>query len=336
MTHCNGQASNSKAVAGPNLWLAIGDETGTFENSQSSALHGAGLILARPAALAAALNETLNGKTIRHRMDHAVEGLETWLCAQGAGKSEELKKHHVREAWKYLEENRIKGQYSFDSAATDPVLVNLLGTFRWLAEHQSIISVGLHGSGKEVMSDFWKGSDPMAVIGALYGTTLALLRPFLGPAARIRVLPGRRSEETNSASIWRAGQDVQAPSHGGFRQTTSKTGGNRALLETMESEFWKTMAAMGDNGSVPTTVKLRQAAFSGYMNKEAMVMALEKEDQGAANLLRSEEYRLNNLADLACSLMVAACDGTRRDLRIAFPDPVGPNVKFFSVKELLS
>jgi hypothetical protein len=327
---------NSKTPAGPNLWLAIGDETGTFDNPPSSKLHGAGLILARPAALAAALNENLNGQTIRQRMDKPIDGLETWLRAKGAEKSKELTKHHVREAWSYLTDKGITGHYPLDALHADPVLTDLLCAFRWLATHQDIISLGIHGNGKEVMTDFWKGSDPMAAIGAMYGTALALVRPFLGTAARIRMLPGRRSEETNSAPIWRAGQDVASPFPGTNRQTSSKTGGNRALLETMESEFWKTIAVMDDRESAQSTSSSRQRAFAGYMNKEALIMALEREDQEAANLIRGDDSRLNNLADLACSLMAASCDSSKRDLRIQFLNPVGPNVKFFSVKEILS
>ena len=322
--------------AGPNLWLAIGDETGKFEDPESWALHGAGLILARPAALAKALNENLNGQTIYQRMGKPIEGLETWLHAKGAEKSKELTKHHVREAWEYLNKKGIKGQFPLDAVHADPVLTNLLSSFRWLATHPDIISLGIHGSGKEVMTDFWKGSDPMAVIGSMYGTALALVRPFLGPAARIRMLPGRRSEERNSAPILRAGQEVPSSLPGTNRQTSSKTGGNRALLETMESEFWKTTAAMDNHGSAQTTSSSRQITFAGYMNKEALVTALQREDQAAANLILKNESKLNNLADLACSLMAASCDSTNHDLSIQFSNPVGPNVKFFSVKEILS
>ena len=71
------------------------------------------------------------------------------------------------------------------------------------------------------------------------------------------------------------------------------------------------------------------------MNKKAAVAALENEDKIAAKLIHGEEARLNNLADLACSLMVACCDTNNRDLRIKFPDSIGPNVRFFSVKEVL-
>jgi hypothetical protein len=67
-----------------------------------------------------------------------------------------------------------------------------------------------------------------------------------------------------------------------------------------------------------------------------LVTALEREDTQAANLIRGDESRLNNLADLACSLMAASCDSAERDLRIRFPDPVGPNVRFFSAREVMA
>jgi hypothetical protein len=320
-----------------NLWLAVGDETGAFSDPQSSSLHGVGLILARPSALAAALNETFNAETIRHRMTRPIEGLSNWLIAKGPEKSKELTRHHVREAWNYFNDPKqaITGQYALDASHSDPVLTNLLAAFRWLATHQGILSLGIYGTGKEVLTDFWKGSDPMAAIGALYGRTLALVRPFLGPSARIRMYPGRRSEEINAASILRAGQNVPAPLPGMSRQTTSKTGGNRALLEAMESEFWKALSAMGDHLPVPSQPSTRQITFAPYMDRKVLASALDKEDKVAANLIRNEENVLNSLADLACSLMVAGCDTTERKLRIAFPDPIGPNVRFFSVREVL-
>lgn len=321
--------------SGANLWLAIGDETGPFDNPQSPKLHGAGLILARPAALAAALNENLKGRSIRQRMDAPIEGLENWLRAQGPEKEDELHRHHVREAWFYLIEQRIKGQYTLDATPSDPVLTHLLAAFRWLAGHPEIISLGIYGTAQEVMTDFWKGSDSMAVIGAIYGRSLALMKPFLGPAPRIRVLPGRRSEATNSPSILRAGQEVPKSSYGTGRQTSSKTGGNRTLLESMESEFWKTLAALNDQGALSAAASTRQITFAGYMNKSEAVAALQREDEVAARLVGQEEQRLNNLADLACSLMAASGDTAARDLRLQFPTPIGPNVRFFSVKEVL-
>lgn len=331
-----GQPHNSHVVSAPNLWLAIGDETGAFDDPRSPLLHGAGLILARPATLVAALNENLNGQSIRRRMDGSVDGLESWLLSKGSAKAGELKRHHVREAWKYFNEQRIKGHYSLEASHPDPVLTNLLNTFRWLASHEGILSLGIYGSGKDVMTDFWKGSDPMAAIGAMYGRTLALVKPFLGPSAKIRVLPGFRSEELNAAPILRAGQNVPAPFPGYSRQTTNKTGGNRALLEAMESEFWKTLDTMENHGAVPLAPSSRHITFAGYMDKKAAVAALETEDKIAAKLVHGDESRLNNLADLACSLMVASCDSTERDLCIKFSDPIGSNVHFFSVKEVLS
>ena len=72
------------------------------------------------------------------------------------------------------------------------------------------------------------------------------------------------------------------------------------------------------------------------MSREALVTALQREDRQAANLVRAEEIRLNSLADLACSLMAASGDSRARDLRIRFPDPIGPNVRFFAASEVMA
>jgi hypothetical protein len=320
-----------------NLWLAIGDETGSFDDPQSSSLHGVGLILARPADLALALNETLNGKSIRQRMNRPVEGLEEWLRAQGAEKSDELRKHHVREAWKYLKDQKdIAGEYPLDGVSTNPVLNNLVATFRWLAGHPKILSLGIHGAGREVLTDFWKGSDPMAALGALYGRTLALVKPFLGASPRIRVFPGRRKEKIDSTVIQRAGQSVGAPKPGSNGQTSSETGGNRTLLDTMENEFWNTLSSAEDWWPVPGNPSARKTVFSGYMEAKAFIAALVREDPASAQLVSGDENALNSLADLACSLMVASRDSRPRSLRIRFPEPIGPNVRFFPVGEVKS
>jgi hypothetical protein len=329
------RSGNSFVATSVNIWLAIGDETGPFENSPLSGLHGIGLILARPADLVAALNDQVDGKSIRWRMNHPIDGLEASLTAKGPRKTKELARHHVREAWEYFRDCGIKGQYQLDAVPPDFVLANLLGTFRWLAAHPNILSLGIHGSGTEILVDFWKGSDPMAAIGALYGRTLALVSPFLGASPQIRILPGRRSEEINAAAIRRAGQIVAPPRLGTSRQTTSNTGGNRTLLDAMENEFWQTLSAMGDQWHIPSHSLARKSAFAGYMDRAEFATALYKEDKIAANLIRTEERTLNNLADLACSLMAASCDSNARDLRIIFPDPIGPNVRFFSASEVL-
>lgn len=334
MTLSDGKPRNAGAASTVNLWLAIGDETGDFADPQSPTLHGAGLILARPATLVAALNESLDGKKIRSRMDAPVEGLRNWLVAKGPEKAQELKRHHVREAWLYLREKRVTGEYALDAMPSDEVLRNLLAAFRWLAGHSGIVSLGIHGSGREVMGNFATGSDRMAVIGTLYGRMLALVKPFLGASPRIRMLPGRRSEEISDAAIRRAGQYVPASAFG-ERQTTSKTGGNRVLLDAMEREFWQTLDRMSGQWPMPASISAREVLFAGCMNRDALVMALEREDQQAASLVRGEESRLNNLADLACSLMAASCDFRARDLRIRFPDPVGANVRFFSASEVM-
>ncbi len=324
------------AASTVNLWLAIGDETGQFEDSQSPSLHGVGMILARPASLVAALNDNLNGKTIRQRMDAPVAGLEEWLQRNPAN-AVELGRHHVREAWAYLrDERKVKGEYSLGASPADPVLANLLSAFRWLAGHPCIVSLGIHGSGREVMGNFATGSDRMAVLGTLYGRILALVKPFLGASPRIRVLPGRRSEDINDASIQRADQHVPAPFAGTTRQTTSKTGGNRALLDAMERQFWQTLASMGDQWPLPADPAARQIVFAGYMSRDVLVTALDREDRQAAKLVRGEENRLSSLADLACSLMAASCDTRARDLRIRFPDPIGANVRFFSASEVMA
>jgi hypothetical protein len=325
------------AASSANIWLAFGDETGSFDNLQSSSPHGAALILARPADLVAALNEPLNGQTIRQRMNRAVEGLDNWLIAQGSDKADELKKHHVREAWEYLNKQKdIVGEFPLGATSANPVLNNLLASFRWLADHPKIISLGIHGSAKEVLTDFWKGSDDMAAIGALYGTTLALVKPFLGTSPRIRMLAGRRAEKIDSPVIRRAGQSTGAPMPGSNRQTSSETGGNRTLLEAMETSFWEALSGAEDWWPVPGNPVARQTVFSGYMEKKAFVAALEKEDQAAAQLINGNENALNNLADLACSLMAASRDSSTRALRIRFPEPIGPNVRFFSVGEVQS
>lgn len=324
------------ATTGPqarNLWLAIGDETGSFEDLNSNAFHGVGLILARPQHLQAGIDELIAGKTVSTRMTQAIEGLETYLRTNRIGFDErELRKHHVRIAWKYFQERKLRGTYSLEDSPDDQVLRNLLAAFRWLSGHRQIISTGIGGSGREIFGTFWKGRDPMAALGALYGTTLALLRPFLGDGAQIRFLPGRRSEALNSIIIKRAGQLV-ASRESDQRDSSCKTGGDRTLLEAAETTFWAMLQPMSHHWPVPQANSARQIAFSAYTEESALVDLLTREDAVAAALIRNHNHVIHNLADLSCSLMSVSHE-KNDGVRIKLPAPIGPNVRFFRISEV--
>jgi hypothetical protein len=328
------QPTAPSSPASTNLWLAIGDETGQFKDASSSELHGVGIILARPAALTASLDEHLDGKTIRQRMNTCVPGLETWLLGQGSEKRKELKRHHVREAWKYLaDERRLTGSFMLDDKAPEPVLAHLQSSFSWLASHSEIISLGLYGTGRELLTGFWKGSDEMAAIGALYGRLLGIVKPFLGSAARIRMLAGVRSEELDAKAIRRAGQSVGAPQPGSKRQSSAITGGSRTLLESMEREFWSTLSEAESCWPTPSTPAARQTTFACFTDDKALVLQLEREDKAAAKLVNEDNGALDNLADLTTSLMASSRNVIQRPLTIVFPEPIGPNVLFLPISE---
>ena len=330
----NSHRSVPVGIAAGNLWLAIGDETGQFKDAGSTEFHGVGIILARPAALAAALNEQLDGRTVRQIMNTCVPGLENWLRSQGSDKANELNRHHVREAWQFLNDQRsLTGNYSVGAIAPEPVLNHLLSSFSWLASHPQIISLGLHGSGRDLLAGFWKGSDEMAAIGALYGRMLALVKPFLGTAPRIRMLAGVRSEALDTKAIKRAGQAVGAPVPGKNRQSSSVTGGSRTMLEAMETEFWRTLALAEAWWPVPATLAARQVVFEGFAERKELAARLKGEDSVAAQLISADAGALGNLADLATSLMAASCDSRTRPLRINFPKPLGRNILFLSSAE---
>ena len=325
-------------MTAPNLWLAIGDETGPFDDPNSADFQGAGMVLARPQDFDAALDERIYGKTVRQRMNLAIEGLESRLQALGSEKESELAMHHVREVWQYFREQKLHGTFRLDATPQDPVLRHLLAAFQWLAGHPRLISIGICGSGRELFGEFWKGSDSMSALGALYGRALAVAKPFLGPNPRIRVLAGVRKERVDSSAIKRSGQNVKRPAQivegqKDDRQSSSITGGNRTLLDAMESEFWNTLGPMEAYWPVPGAAKARHVVFSAFTEPKALRDSLATEDPAASRLISGDSSALGSLADLACSLM-AISQNPKGDVRIDLPRPIGPNVRFFTIREI--
>ncbi len=158
-----------------NIWIAVGDETGKFNENNSDAknFHGAAMILARQKDLQEALQEQLLGKTISERLSNRIEGLD-----------KNNTQHHVKDVWEYLKKHNITGKYDLDNISNSPEFTPLytLGeTFKWLIQQKNLISIGIYSKkAADIMQNFTNSNDAAYILGSLYGKMLGLIAPFLG------------------------------------------------------------------------------------------------------------------------------------------------------------
>lgn len=291
MTPSDGKPRNAGAASMVNLWLAIGDETGEFKNY--AVFEPA---WCRADSRAPGHSRCRAGRNPSTAKRFAVEWTRRWRGSYRTGCLPKVRRSSRNSVGTMCAR---RGFTCVTTASLANILSmprhrmrfwrNLLAAFRWLAGHPGIVSLGIHGSGKEVMGDFATGSDRMAVLGTLYGQMLALVKPFLGASPRIRMLPGRRSEEIDDAS------------HPACR-TTGPGAFRRYYAADDQQDRWQSRVAGRDRATVlanprqhgewwpvPPSASARQILFAGYMSREALVTALEREDQQAANLVRGEE-----------------------------------------------
>ena len=191
-----------------NIWIAVGDETGKFNENNPDAknFHGAAMILARQKDLQEALQEKpfSDGKTISERLSNRIEGLD----------ENTKNKHHVLDVWEYLKKHNITGKYDLDNIYNSPEFTPLytLGeTFKWLIQQKNLISIGIYSKkAADIMQNFTNSNDAAYILGSLYGKMLGLIAPFLGDNATIIAFPGWRREDINSPSIINSGQEIDA------------------------------------------------------------------------------------------------------------------------------
>ena len=317
-----------------NIWIAVGDETGKFNENNPDAknFHGAAMILARQKDLQDALQEQLLGKTISERLSNRIDGLD----------ENTKNKHHVLDVWEYLKKHNITGKYDLDNISNSPEFTPLytLGeTFKWLIQQKNLISIGIYSKkAADIMQNFTNSNDAAYILGSLYGKMLGLIAPFLGDNATIIAFPGWRREDINSPSIINSGQEIDAKyirisESGEQRAGGNITGGTRVSENGLKTAFDDTIKAFNKlNVKTKCNTEVLVRRISKKKNKK--IEESDKKLKSTVNFVcLNYGDQLEALADLVCSLMLCAYND-KANTTIKIPKPIGNNIHFWNINDI--
>lgn len=318
-----------------NIWIAVGDETGKFNENNPDAknFHGAAMILARQKDLQEALQEKpfSDGKTISERLSNRIEGLD-----------KNNTQHHVKDVWEYLKKHNITGKYDLDNISNSPEFTPLytLGeTFKWLIQQKNLISIGIYSKkAADIMQNFTNSNDAAYILGSLYGKMLGLIAPFLGDNATIIAFPGWRREDINSPSIINSGQEIDAKyirisESGEQRAGGNVTGGTRVSENGLKTAFDDTIKEFNKlNVKTKCNTEVLVRRISKKKNKK--IEESDKKLKSTVNFVcLNYGDQLEALADLVCSLMLCAYND-KANTTIKIPKPIGNNIHFWNINDI--
>ncbi len=338
-----------------NIWIAVGDETGAFDEKKSNmkSFHGAAMILAKQNAFQDAFQQILHGKTIQQILSNSIEGLsnnknskKTLNSLADLGViSKNKNQHHVLDVWNYLKNKKIFGEFHINNIPKDAnfaPLYNLCETLKWLIQQKEIISVGIYAhKAKDIMQNFTNNKDAAYILGALYGKMLGLVAPFLGDNVTIIAFPGLRSENIYSQSIKNSGQTIEekyikVTETGELRAGGNITGGNRAMENGINYSFNDTIDIFNKlNTKTKCDAKiLVRRLFNDRSNVSESTNLLTNAVNFAC---KSNGSILAALADLSCALMRFANEKVNpmNSATIKIPQPIGNNIHFWNINDII-
>ncbi len=168
-------------------WLAIGDETGSWDfETTRDGKRGLVLILARTDAWQGALKETIAGQSVAKRMAQPLQHLP--------GFSAKSTFHHALDAFKL-------GPDGLSQELHEELRQNL----GWLAGHQQLMTLGFHASHAELYQRLTHSQDATCALAKAYAALVALVLPFLGQQDELLLGFGPRSENLNTVAATRSG-----------------------------------------------------------------------------------------------------------------------------------
>lgn len=124
-------------------WLAVGDETGNWDSldcvgpADNRKVVGACLTLAPLKTWADIENERIGTRSAADRLASPLAALPETYPKKNF--------HHVADASNYLKFHGINSQWSLKEQPSDPVQRGLVESFKWLAGHTRLITVGCWG-----------------------------------------------------------------------------------------------------------------------------------------------------------------------------------------------
>lgn len=178
-------------------WLAIGDETGNWDELHNhGAFFGVALVMGRIEDWQGALQETLDGQRLQERLQTPPRHLPAAYRKSSS--------HHLMDALNYWKTQPLAGVGSLREPGPDPLRQEVFATLRWLAEHPRLITMGLWFKGLEGQRELFRSGDPAVALGRAYGLLVGQTLPFLNAGDQLLVHPGLRSEKAYSLAQQRA------------------------------------------------------------------------------------------------------------------------------------
>jgi hypothetical protein len=287
-----------------NLWLAVGDETGNWDNyNEQSNFLGVALVLAKVSDCQSVLVEKIKRQTVQQRMLNPLSNLPK--------KARKKNFHHVMEAlnyWQAHNKRALFGDWALENPSQDNLQQELFANLRWLATHSSLITIGAYGEGKLVWDRLNLAKDPAQALGRAYGLLAASVVPFLGDDDTLLVAPALRSENSRGVARLRAELNNKSSQN-------REHGDTRGLISTLLDQCQRSLRPWHLRQKVDSRV------FSNLQKQYLKRISLNS-------------LALDNIADMGAALMTLS-HNIKKDIRLVDPNQVWRNVKFFHFEELL-
>jgi hypothetical protein len=159
------------------LWLAVGDETGSWNDlADPKQFLGAAIVMGKLSDWESALKETFKEQTIEQRLKQPLQSLSN---------GDTNKKHRIIDAFNYFKAQSVRGRWALDRMVKgdSPIatLKNELCTnLGWLATHPLLITIGTYGNAEWVKDKLQRTQEnDVVTLGRAYGLLATLMIPFL-------------------------------------------------------------------------------------------------------------------------------------------------------------
>ena len=287
-------------------WLAIGDETGNWD--QPGAFLGVALVLGRIEDWRKALEARLDGQWLKDRLQNPPQHLPPAY--------RKAPYHHLIDVFDYWNSQPPGGEWALDTPGNDPVRQEVFATLRWLAEHPRLITLGLWGPRAAMQTALFGSNDPALALGRAYGLLTALALPFLHPEKdRLLVHPGLRSESRDSLAQQRA-----ALNNSRENQEQRQFGYLRGTLSMLKEETQRHYCGW------------RGGAIAGF---DVGTLDYLRDRSPALQTARLDNRLLNVVADLGAGLLRLVCQPGTAPVSLRRDDAWG-NVVFHPLEELIA
>lgn len=289
-----------------NHWLAIGDETGNWDELRNrDAFFGVALVMGRIEDWQGALAETLDGQRIQERLQAPPRRLPA--------DHRKSNSHHLFDVFNHWKAQSLTGVWRLEEPGPDPLRQEVFATLRWLAQHPRLITLGLWFTGLDGQRELFLSGDPAVALGRAYGLLIALALPFLESTDHLLVQPGLRSEQANASPMRRAavGRD-QNPADG------RSPGDTRGMISVLIEEGKRHRKAWRD-----AAIADFEAGTLDYL-------------RGRCDPLKRTflpNAALNAIADLGAGLLRVSCQSRAASFNLR-RDLTWNNVVFHSLEEI--